>query len=81
MACGVPVLATPVGIVPDLLKNGLVGEIIDWDAEDIANKARALLNNSERYQEYSQNGHNLANQLERKNSIRNYSEQLKKLVI
>jgi len=81
MACGVPVLATPVGIVPDLLKNGLVGEIIDWDAEDIANKAGVLLNDSDRYQEYSQNGHNLANQFERKNSIRNYSEQLKKLVI
>jgi len=38
MACGVPVLATPVGIVPDIIKDKESGRIISWNAEDIATK-------------------------------------------
>src|SRR3989344_4413230 len=80
MACGVPALATPVGIVPDLLKNDLGGEIIGWDAEDIVNKAKALLNDSVRYRKYSQSGLEISRQFERKNAIKNYAEQLKFII-
>jgi|SRR3989338_1541991 len=78
MACGVPILATPVGIVSDLLKNGRGGEIIAWEAEDIARKVSELLNDPDRYQRYSYSGLEIAKQFERKEAIKNYAEQLKK---
>ena len=80
LACGVPVLATPVGMVPDLLKNGLGGEIIAWDANDMASKIRALLSDFERYQKYSQKGLEIARKFEKKAAIRNYADKLKLLI-
>ncbi|HXK40859.1 MAG TPA: glycosyltransferase family 4 protein [Candidatus Paceibacterota bacterium] len=79
MACGVPVLATPVGIVPDLLKNGSGGEIIAWEAEDMARKAKGLLDNPERYGECRLNGLETAKQFEKKETIKNYAEKLQKI--
>ncbi len=80
MACGVPVLATAVGIVPDLLKNGHSGEIIAWKAEDIAQKAYRLLNDVERYKEYSRSGQEAVKQFEKRAAIKNYAEKLKGLI-
>ena len=76
MACGVPVLATPVGIVPDLLRNGLGGEIIAWDADDIARRVSKLLEDHRGYQKYSQSGLEMAKQFERKTAIKNYYESI-----
>src|SRR3989344_6726153 len=76
LACGVPVLATPVGIVPDLLRNGLGGEIIAWDADDIARRVSKLLEDHRGYQKYSQSGLEMAKQFERKTAIKNYYESI-----
>ena len=80
MACGVPVLATSVGVVPDLIKPGISGEIIGWQAEDIAEKASALLADQEKYDLYSQAGMEIAKNFERKTMIKNYAEQLKAVI-
>ncbi len=87
MTCGVPVLATPVGIVPDLLKNlpagrqaAQGGEIISWEPEDIARKATGLLNDSEKYQKYSRSGQEIAGQFEKKAAIKNYADKLQNLI-
>ncbi len=72
MACGVPVLATPVGIVPDFINE--VGLEIDWDSHDIAQKARSLLNDPERCAKLSANGVELAKKFEKKSAIKNYYE-------
>ena len=87
MACGVPVLATPVGIVPDLLNKNLFvgrqvasgGEIIDWRPEDIAQKAQELLN-LERCGKYSFNGLEIVKQFEKKKAIKNYADKLKEIL-
>lgn len=80
LACGVPVLATNVGIVPDLLKNGRGGEIISWNPDDIARKVSELLNSSDKYQSYSHSGPEIAKQFERNSAIRNYAEKLQNLI-
>ncbi len=81
MACGVPVLATPVGIVPDVIKDKKSGRIIDWNAEDMAEKAIDLLNNSDEYQLFQKNGLEIVKQFEKESSIRNYADKIKSLLI
>ncbi|MBI2670133.1 MAG: glycosyltransferase family 4 protein [Candidatus Yanofskybacteria bacterium] len=76
MACGVPILATPVGIVPDIVKNGESGEIIDWNPVDISKKAIELLDNTNKYQKYLMSGLEIARHFEKQATIKNYAEKL-----
>lgn len=79
MACGVPVLATRVGLVPDLADKNAV-KIIDWNAEDIAGKVKELLGNESERNRLSQTGPEIAKQFEKKAMIKNYAEQIKQLI-
>lgn len=76
MACGIPVLATPVGIVPDIIKDKESGRIIDWDSEDIAEKALDLLSNDTEYKLIQKNGMKIAEQFEKGSAIKNYADKL-----
>ena len=80
MACGVPVLATSVGIVPDIINDRESGRIINWSAEDIAIKAGELLSNTEEYNKYRQAGLEIIKQFEKKAAIKNYADKLKQLI-
>ena len=81
MACGVPVLATSVGIVPDVIQDKQSGVIIDWDADDIATKAKELLSNREEYERCRQAGLAMAQKFERRAAIKNYADQLKAILL
>ena len=65
LACGVPVLATPVGIVPDILPKEW---IIDWSADDIAKKAKKILDGEIRFMFPD------LSKYEKKSAIKNYAE-------
>jgi glycosyltransferase involved in cell wall biosynthesis len=80
MACGVPVLATPVGIVPDIIEDGRSGRIIDWSMEDIARKAGELLRNRTEYEKYQYAGLEITKRFEKKKAIQNYAEKLHDLI-
>ena len=77
MACGVPVLATKVGIVSDL--DSAVVQI-DWNSEDMAKKASHILNNESEYRHLKQEGLEIAKQFEKKEAIKNYAEKLKEIL-
>ena len=79
MACGVPVLATNVGLMPDFEDKSAV-KIIDWNAEDIAKKARELLENESERNRLSRVGLEVARQFEKKEMVKNYADALKKLL-
>jgi glycosyltransferase involved in cell wall biosynthesis len=45
MACGTPVISTPVGIMPEVLSDGFGGRLVTWDANNIATSVLEILNN------------------------------------
>jgi glycosyltransferase involved in cell wall biosynthesis len=47
MACGVPVVSTPVGVMPDLVRDGENGFLFAWDAAELARKLERLLADEE----------------------------------
>ena len=80
MACGVPFLATPVGIVPDLVSAARVGVLVDWDGADIARKARELFEDRTAYQEMRARGLSLVERFDRESTVRAYAERLQRLL-
>jgi len=77
LACGTPVLATPVGLVPDF-KSSIT--TVDWNSKDIATKAKKLLSDKQAYDAIRIQGLSVAKQFEKKEMIKNYAEKLKTLV-
>lgn len=49
MACGTPALSTPVGIMPELIREGENGMLFRWDPRELARKAEELLSDPEGY--------------------------------
>src|SRR3989344_309695 len=80
MACGLPTLVTPVGLIADIIKDGQFGQIIRWNSEDIAEKAKLLLGNEAEYQQFSKAALKIAERFEKKSAIRNYADKLQKLI-
>src|SRR3989344_3273853 len=74
MACGVPVVATPVGIVSDVLPPEC---ITDWDADDISDKVKRILDDQTLYAQLRESGIRTASQFERTSAITKYSEFIK----
>ena len=77
MACGVPVLSTPVGIVPDF-KDACT--IIDWNVSDIVQKAKILLDDDNLYQTKSKLGLKIVEQFQKESAIKNYAENVADLI-
>jgi len=45
LACGTPVISTPVGVMPDLLEDGKAGRLVGFDVASLAEGIAALLAN------------------------------------
>ena len=80
MACGVPVVATPVGIVPDLAEEGGLVMVERWDAWVLADAVKSLLENPQRYREVQARGLEIASRFDKTKSIQNYAEAIKTLI-
>lgn len=73
MACGVPVVATPVGIVPDVLPPEAIEE---WDVAALADKVKNVLRDATLYARLREGGLATARRFERRAAIRAYAEAL-----
>lgn len=49
MACGTPVLMTPVGCAPHVVRDGETGYLVDYHAQSIVEKVSVLLSDGARY--------------------------------
>ncbi len=79
MATGVPVVATAVGLVPDLIVSEHSGLIVDWGAGDIANAIQRLLADQSLYDRCRRGSLEIAKNFEKKKMIENYANEIKKM--
>jgi len=77
MACGLPVIATKVGVLPDVIKDGENGIFTDGTAMDLAIKIRALLDDEQKLRRLGDKASRIIERFERTRLIQEYAEFLK----
>lgn len=77
MACGVPVIATRVGVMPDVVRDGINGLFTTGDATDLAEKIRSILASPEKQASMGREAARITERFERVQMIKNYADFLK----
>lgn len=80
LACGVPVVATPVGIVPDVLAGQKGGVQVLWDVKEMTDAIKGILGNPSRYAQMAAEGPRIAERFERSAAIANYASALQRFL-
>lgn len=80
MACGLPVVTTPVGLMVDIIKDDENGLLCDWEPKVMANKINKMFDDIGLQERFSKTGLVLVQQFERKSAIKNYADKLQSLI-
>ncbi len=74
MACGTPVISTPVGIMPDLITHGQSGLLFHWDAGELAGYIGQLLTDDALHDRLSAGGREAVASFSAEETVRAYAE-------
>jgi len=74
MACGVPVISTRVGIMPELIEDGENGFLVGWDSGDIAHAIATVLENPQEAERVARAGRASVLPYSADDTIRAYAE-------
>jgi glycosyltransferase involved in cell wall biosynthesis len=77
MACGMPVIVTNVGVMPEVIVDGKNGIITTGDPEDLGKKIGLLLNNSTQQESLGKEAMKILDVFERETLIKQYADFLK----
>jgi glycosyltransferase involved in cell wall biosynthesis len=77
MACGVPVIVTRVGVMPDVIEDGRNGLFTSGEPADLAQKIALLLGNAELRDRIGNEGRKILDRFERAKLIGQYADFLK----
>jgi glycosyltransferase involved in cell wall biosynthesis len=77
MACGLPVIATPVGVMPDVIKEDMNGVFTSGEPKDIALKAQKILHDPDSLKRMGEEATKITQKFERKKLIKDYADFLK----
>ncbi len=79
MACGTPVISTPVGVMPEVLADGAAGELFDFSVPALARKLGEILPQEAKRVAMGEAGPAIAARFERVAQIERYADGLKAL--
>lgn len=79
MACGLPVVVTPVGVMPEVVQDGINGMFTDGSSADLAEKIRLLIADEALRDRLGKEASKILDRFERKALIKEYADSLKKL--
>lgn len=80
MACGLPVITTPVGLMMDIIKHRQNGLLTEWSPPQMAKTIARLLADEDTQRQFSIAGLELVKKFEKKEAIKNYAEKLQGII-
>ncbi|MEI8230721.1 MAG: glycosyltransferase family 4 protein [Candidatus Peregrinibacteria bacterium] len=80
MAIGLPVIATPVGIVPEVIQEGVNGMLTDGSAEDLRYAISVLIGDEAMQKQIGNEARKVLDRFERGTLVKGYAEFLKGLI-
>jgi glycosyltransferase involved in cell wall biosynthesis len=79
MACGMPVIVTPVGVMPEVIQDGVNGVFSDGTVSDLKQKILSLLKDEDFRERLGKDAQNVLDRFNRSVLIKKYAEFLQSL--